>query len=170
MSTLMTKVFIWPSGAYSDSHGIPGIRKEVADFIHKHDGYEVEFFTAENFTSLERTKNFIRAVDHFISNASMLYLLQWSRTHLPDRRCQQRCDANTEHHHQKREGWGMSVLQKHVSFHISMWCYFYWRVKTNFVDKSSVADLGPCSSIPTLFCFHFPLWWFSGPVLLGRRG
>ena len=80
MSTLMTKVFIWPSGAYSDSHGIPGIRKEVADFIHKHDGYEVEFFTAENFTSLERTKNFIRAVDHFISNASMLYLLQWSRT------------------------------------------------------------------------------------------
>jgi hypothetical protein len=65
----------------------------------------------------------------------MLYLLlQWSRTHLPDRWCQQRCDANTEHHHQKREGWGMSVLQKHVFFHISMWCYFYWRVKTNFVD------------------------------------
>jgi len=51
----MTKVFIWPSGAYSDSHGIPGIRKEVADFIHKRDGSEVEFFTAENFTSLERT-------------------------------------------------------------------------------------------------------------------
>ncbi|ONM51002.1 Pentatricopeptide repeat-containing protein ELI1 chloroplastic, partial [Zea mays] len=26
-------------GAYSDSRGIPGIRKEVADFIHKRDGY-----------------------------------------------------------------------------------------------------------------------------------
>ena len=27
------------SGAYSDSRGLPGIRKEVAEFIEKRDGY-----------------------------------------------------------------------------------------------------------------------------------
>nr|GFD08091.1 glutamate--glyoxylate aminotransferase 2-like [Tanacetum cinerariifolium] len=27
------------SGAYSDSRGLPGIRKEVADFIGRRDGY-----------------------------------------------------------------------------------------------------------------------------------
>lgn len=28
-----------PLGAYSDSRGLPGIRKEVAEFIERRDGY-----------------------------------------------------------------------------------------------------------------------------------
>ena len=34
-----TCFFLVELGAYSDSRGIPGVRKEVAEFIERRDGY-----------------------------------------------------------------------------------------------------------------------------------
>jgi glutamate--glyoxylate aminotransferase len=53
-------------GAYSDARGIPGIRKEVADFIHKRDGYP-------RLDSMTFTAEILLLVSH--ANASMLCLL-----------------------------------------------------------------------------------------------
>jgi hypothetical protein len=40
-----------------------------------------------------------------------------------------------------------------------------WRL-ISLMDISFLPDFSPGSTIPTLFCCHFPLWWFSGSILL----